>query len=292
MLLKNLLQSVILSVLMVIILLSGCDEAVVSLQETSTPTPIPPTSTPTPIPATSTYTPVPPTFTPTPTPTPQPSIIGEVAPWDEGDPVNNRQLVLCKLLAVTDKLPASCMLMETSVTTDGEGKFEFYDIPPGSYFILYNSGLVDFESALELWSGERLDLGDADWIVNQFIKPDGDLRCYYPNAIPEGLFLEVAMQSQVNPPEMLRLLNSWSLIYLQCESPFILAQESAKTVDMDWEKNYKDVSKQERDIGIFDIPYRMLEKSVLGSANIPFVLDVAEDNLSEIHLKVMYFDDE
>jgi len=265
MLQKNLLHSAIIS-LLVLLFLSGCGEVVAGLVSTPAPTP-------------------------TPTPEPVLSVTGELHPWDENHPVANKQLVLCQIIGTDIKLPADCALMESSVSADEEGKFEFYNIPSGQYFILYDSGLPDFKITLERWGGERLKLGDAKWLVDQFIETKGDIRCYYPNGIPEELALELAIEGQVNPPEMIRLLNSWSLIYLLCDSPFILAQTTGQNIDIDWDQNYRDVSLSERNAGIFEVPYSTLNRSSVGrrTANTPLIVNVTEGKVSKVNFKVMYF---
>jgi hypothetical protein len=61
--------------------------------------------------------------------------------------------------------------METAAETDKTGAFNISGAVEGSYFVLYDSGLSDFQEALEKWGGETLVFGDMDWL-SEFLGVD------------------------------------------------------------------------------------------------------------------------
>jgi hypothetical protein len=131
--------SAILVLIGIISVLSACG---------ATPTPTP-TSTPTP------------TVTPTPTATPMPSLSGKLT--DHDNPGESLRFVLCR----RDEDSPYCTIDPslTGVTTT-DGRFELLDVPPGNYYLLYHSGEVDFDSGLQEWSGEVIQIGNIEWSLS------------------------------------------------------------------------------------------------------------------------------
>lgn len=81
---------------------------------------------------------------------------------------------------------ADCVLMQSAVTSNAQGYFEFWDVPPGEYFIFYDSGTVDFNTGLERWGGETIRIGDLDWLLANFFFPnsEGGFSFLIPDGTP------------------------------------------------------------------------------------------------------------
>ena len=146
------------------------------------------------------------------TPTPTVSIIGRLRPWATGTPIAGRRVALCR--SQGDPREGFCDLMQNVETTDQQGRFQFYDMPPGTYFLLYDSGLSDFDEALARWGGETLHFGDQEWLsdfLDVDLSSDG-----YEYRLPEG----ISYSPQAG------WLSSYCLLTLMVgESPFILAHD-------------------------------------------------------------------
>lgn len=146
------------------------------------------------------------------TPTATVSIIGVLKPWTTDTPIADRHVALCQ--SQGDPRDGLCKLMLQTVDTDRQGRFQFYDVPAGTYFLLYDSGLSDFDEAMAKWGGETLHFGDQDW-VSDFLgvdlsKGEIDYR------MPEG----IALSPNVD------WLSSYCLLTLLVgESPFIIAHD-------------------------------------------------------------------
>lgn len=75
--------------------------------------------------------------------------------------------------------------MKTATNTDDEGHFTISGLPTGTYFILYDSGLSEFDEAMDRWGGEVLRFGDMDWL-SEFL--DVDLKTEPVEfRVPEGI---------------------------------------------------------------------------------------------------------
>ncbi|MBN1265931.1 MAG: hypothetical protein JXA25_10590 [Anaerolineales bacterium] len=173
-----------------IILLQACGSG--SFLNPATETPMP------------TSTPVPPTVTPT--PAPFLSIDGTISE------VEGKKLTLCQVEAGVQDLPADCVVYNEVVASDGSGGFEFYDVPAGSYFILYDNGNPDvFDEGFEQWSGKTLKLGDQDWLDSEYFDPEGEISIIAPAGTP---------LSFVQNPAYLFAYNYW---VLHGSGPFALA---------------------------------------------------------------------
>ncbi len=211
-------------VTLIVLLLVGCGVPA------ATPTPVPTaTSYPTYTPVSTataypTYTPVPtstpmPTATPTlvpPTATPIIAVKGSLKPWGDTSPINDRRIVLCQIVGDERTLPADCVLMKSSATSDAQGGFQIHKVPPGAYFILYNSGLTDFEAGLERWGGKELKLGNVEWLVKDYIVGDlTKVELYLPDGAPL--------------PTVFNIVRYVNLTLSLDDSPFIVSHDIEKT---------------------------------------------------------------
>ncbi|HSG18550.1 MAG TPA: hypothetical protein VLE70_19810, partial [Anaerolineae bacterium] len=143
---------------------------------------------------------------------PEVSVLGLFRPWTAETPVADRRVALCGGLG--DPRDGLCTLMEDSVTTDRQGRFQFYDVPAGIYFLLYDSGLSDFDEALAKWGGKTLHFGDQEWL-SEFLEVDlSDDDFEY--RIPEGISFS---------PQAGWLSSYCLLTLLVGESPFIIAHD-------------------------------------------------------------------
>ena len=148
---KPLLQTVSLTLAMLFSTACGI------LQAASTPSLIPSAATATPVPLTATPTPVPPTATPA------PAVSGVLVPWDDDTPISGRRIALCQIDGDPEDIPVDCVLMESATTTDEQGRFQVSEVPPGAYFVFYDSGLSDFDAGFERWGGQRIEFGNDEW---------------------------------------------------------------------------------------------------------------------------------
>jgi len=143
---------------------------------------------------------------------PEVSVLGVLRPWTAETPVADRRVTLCRSLG--DPRDGRCTLMESSITTDRQGRFQIYDVPAGTYFLLYDSGLSDFDTALAKWGGKTLRFGDREWL-SEFLGVDlsGDAFEY---RVPEGISLSPHAG----------WLSTYCLLTLSVgESPFIIAHD-------------------------------------------------------------------
>lgn len=146
------------------------------------------------------------------TPTATVGIIGVLKPWTISTPIAGRHLALCRSLG--DPRDGLCELMPRTVETDRQGRFQFYDVPAGTYFLLYDSGLSDFDKAMARWGGETLRFGDQAWL-SDFLSVDfseGEINY----RMPEGISLS---------PDVDWLSSYCLLTLLVGESPFIIAHD-------------------------------------------------------------------
>ena len=143
----------ILIILVISLGLSACEPGQ-AFSPTLTPTP---TITPT----------ITPTSTLTLTPTPDlPYIRGEVT--SSKGRFANRHFVLCQIL------DSGCIFTSLQASSNSDGHFEFPDVPHGSYYIFYDSGHEDFNNAVSKWEGKTIQIGDVDWLSNNFITKGND----------------------------------------------------------------------------------------------------------------------
>lgn len=149
---------------------------------------------------------------PSATPTAAVSIVGVLRPWTEGTPIAERHVALCR--SQGDPRDGLCELMPDAVETDRQGRFHFADVPAGVYFLLYDSGLSDFDEAMAKWAGQTLHFGDPDWL-SAFLGTDlTENEIQY--RMPEGISLS---------PNVDWLSSYCLLTLLVGESPFIIAHD-------------------------------------------------------------------
>ena len=153
------------------------------------------------------------TPTPEPTPTPVLSINGDLTNTSDQ---SGREITLCKIEGDSSEYPVDCVVYDQSVTVNADGEFAFYNVPEGTYFILYDyqGGGVDFQDGMDMWSGKTLKIGDTDWLEENYFElfPDGEMRV----TIKVGMPMEL-----INNPG---LLMAYNVLTLQVsESPFVLA---------------------------------------------------------------------
>jgi len=140
------------------------------------------------------------------------SIVGVVKPWTEGTPIEGRQIALCR--SQGDPRNGLCDLLPDTVETDRQGRFHFTNVPAGVYFLLYDSGLSDFDQAMAKWAGETLHFGDQGWL-SAFLGAELD-EDEIEYRMPEG----VSLSPNVN------WLSSYCLLTLLVgESPFVIAHD-------------------------------------------------------------------
>ena len=145
-------------------------------------------------------------------PTQAVSVIGILRPWTAGTPVSGRRVTLCH--SQGDPREGVCTLQEDAVTTDQQGRFQMYGVPVGTYFVLYDSGLSDFDEALAEWGGKMLQFGSQEWLAEFLgvnLSEDG-----FEYRVPEGISFS---------PQAGWLSSYCLLTLLVGESPFIIAHD-------------------------------------------------------------------
>ena len=146
------------------------------------------------------------------TPTATISIIGVLRPWTEDTPVSGRQVALCR--SDGDPRNGLCELLPDTVETDRQGRFQFYGVPEGTYFLMYDSGLSDFDAAMAEWAGKTLHFGDQEWL-SDFLGVDLS-QDEFEYRVPEGIPLS---------PGVDWLSTYCMLTLLVGRSPFVIAHD-------------------------------------------------------------------
>ena len=147
------------------------------------------------------------------------SVRGLISPWGEGIPITGRQVALCQIVRGEGELPADCMLMESAVATDSEGRFEMFGVPSGRYYVLYNSGRRDFEAALERWGGETLDWDDRQQQAELYGMEESD-EGWVLLLMPGGYTVENSLG-----------LRYFKATLLLGDSPFVVAHDVGAAVE-------------------------------------------------------------
>jgi len=153
-----------------------------------------------------------------PSPTPVPELVGTLVPWTPGTPIADRHVLLCQSLG--DPRQGHCLLMESTVESDKYGRFAFYGVEMGTYFILYDSGMSNFDAALTRWGGQVLHFGDREWL-SDFLGVDiSDDQTEFH--VPDGISLS---------PHTDWLSSYCVLTLLIGNSPFVIAHDMEKARD-------------------------------------------------------------
>ena len=148
------------------------------------------------------------TNTPSPSPTPERilSVSGTIGE------LSDRMITLCKVIDGVNDLPAECVVHNESVTSQTGGAFEFYNVPAGTYFLLYDTGDLDaFSEGMQKWSGNILKLGDAEWLETDYYPADVEVTLMMPIGTP---------MSWMSKPQY---LYSYNYLALHGNGPFALA---------------------------------------------------------------------
>ncbi|MGB2895045.1 MAG: hypothetical protein WBB65_02630 [Anaerolineales bacterium] len=150
-----------------------------------------------------------------------PSVSGMLTPWGEDIPIAGRQVVLCHIVGEGQELPADCVLWESAVVSGENGEFEFYDVPAGAYYVLYDSGRGDFDAGLERWGGQTFSWDDSEW----------QKELFWEEAPDDGM-------AQLLVPRGYELNDDWEflLAYFPAtlmlgDSPFIVAHDTGQAVE-------------------------------------------------------------
>jgi hypothetical protein len=105
--------------------------------------------------------------------------------------------------------------MDSAVASDDQGRFQFFEVPAGVYLIIYDSGVGDFDSGLQEWGGQTLNLSSIEWLSDTYYADAGE-ECTL--RLPAGMplfgfnFAAYVMQA----------------LYF-CDYPFILAHDFETT---------------------------------------------------------------
>jgi len=157
----------------------------------------------------------------------QSPIVGEIQEY--GDyPIAGRKVALCQLLGSQEfeegltRTPVECTLLETVAVSDEKGHFEFRDVSPGIYLLFYDSGLSDFDVAVEEWAGKTLRIGDTEWLLGSFLANDKPKM---------PLFSELAHYMVMQGMEKTQQYMALHLMVGQ--SPFILAHDVDRVIKED-----------------------------------------------------------
>lgn len=147
--------------------------------------------------------------------TPSQPVEGRLTAWGEKSFVDNRHVVLCRI--VDQPSDGRCELMVVAAVTDDQGNFVISYVQAGSYFILYDSGLTDFDEALDLWGGKMLRFGEREWL-SEFLGVDLDTEAV-EFRVPEGIS---------HSPHQGWLTHYCTLTLSVGNSPFIIAHDMEK----------------------------------------------------------------
>lgn len=151
------------------------------------------------------------------TPTPETlalaTIQGTLAPTSSTSVIGGRGVALCRVIDGAQAMPAACALIAPATTADAQGRFIFEDVAPGTYLIVYASGLADFQSGMDRWAGRTLHPGDWPWLRDQYLAlgAGGSANVRLPASLPAATRLDRAVYGK------------HTLLFEG--SPFILAHE-------------------------------------------------------------------
>lgn len=110
------------------------------------------------------------------------TVEGILAPTSEASLVAGRGVALCRLTEGTPEAPVACALIAPATITDAQGRFAFEHVAPGTYLIVYASGLADFQAGMDRWAGRTLHVDDWPWLRDQFL-PSGVANIRPPTSL-------------------------------------------------------------------------------------------------------------
>ncbi len=133
---------------------------------------------------------VPPEVTPTPTPEPFASIRGLLSGAD-GVGIEGQRIALCRVTGESGS-PAACTLTPQVATTGEGGQFAVDGVEPGTYLLLVETGLGDFDAAVERLEGETLRPGDWPWLRDELLGLDAGewAPVHLPDALPADAHID------------------------------------------------------------------------------------------------------
>ncbi len=151
------------------------------------------------------------------TPTPETPVLatvqGTLVPTSSTSVVGGRGVALCRVTDGTQTMPTACALIAPATTADAQGRFTFEDVAPGTYLVVYASGLADFQTGMDRWAGRTLHPGNWPWLRDQYLALDagGSANVRLPASLPTATRLDYAVYGK------------HTLLFEG--SPFILAHE-------------------------------------------------------------------
>ena len=168
------------------------------------------------------------TFTPTATEvetlTPSPAIEGLLIPWADSD-VTGRKLAPCQIIDDEHDLPIDCTLMDITVESDSVGRFQFGELPPGDYLIIYDSGLSDFEKGMQHLGEQLFKIGSGEWLFDNYITD----YLIAQNLLKEDELSKVVLHVPDGAPTNFNPGTYSLLMLLFDNSPFIIAHDIENT---------------------------------------------------------------
>lgn len=113
-------------------------------------------------------------------------VTGRLVPVNEMVTAAGLHVALCKSEGGVTRLGNPCTLLARSAEAGPEGYFSFEDVPVGTYYVLVEAGLGDFEAALERWGGQTLQLGDWPWLYSALLgaPPGTHINLLVPDPLP------------------------------------------------------------------------------------------------------------
>jgi hypothetical protein len=182
------------------------------------------------------------------------TVYGKLNPWST-QPITDRQIVLCKLSETHPLSPYHCHLTSFSATSDQAGKFSITNVDPGRYFVLYDTGMADFEEGLSFWEGKELEPGIKAWEKEHF---DHLYQC--------GEDLIFILPNEVTDPRRSFYFHRTQYVFNRCGTYFLIAH------DIETALSYEDHGQSRLPNDVF----------------IPTVIEVVEDYDTYVEFDVLF----